>query len=125
MDQKKAHKADLKNICYSSHESSKTGKCNTFLVSFNIPLGELYNDSRLPSLHMQDILEITHQTTLKEVRPNTAPFSSDVGLTKFVLASELFVPRPYFMSFDSQKIHEKPHGWLFNLFFEEGSQNWN
>ena len=41
--------------------------------------------------------EITHQTTLKEVRPNTAPFSSDVGLTKFVLASELFVPRPYFI----------------------------
>ena len=43
------------------------------------------------------ISEITHQTTLREARPNTAPFSSDVGLTKFVLASELFVPRPYFI----------------------------
>ena len=42
-------------------------------------------------------LEITHQTTLKEVQPNTAPFSSDVGLTKFVLASELFVLRPCFI----------------------------
>ena len=39
------------------------------------------------------ILEITHQTALREARPNTAPFFSDVGLTKFVIASELFVPR--------------------------------
>ena len=31
------------------------------------------------------------------MRPNTPPFFSDVGLTKFVLASELFVPRPYFI----------------------------
>ena len=31
------------------------------------------------------------------MRPNTAPFFSDVGLTKFVLASELFVSRPYFI----------------------------
>ena len=30
---------NLKNIIwYSSYESSKTGKCNTFLVSFIIPL---------------------------------------------------------------------------------------
>ena len=29
------------------------------------------------------------------MRPNTPPFFSDVGLTKFVLASELFVLRPY------------------------------
>ena len=29
--------------------------------------------------------------------PNTPPFFSDVDLTKFVLASELFVPRPYFI----------------------------
>ena len=41
--------------------------------------------------------KITHQTALKEARPNTAAFFSDVGLTKFVLASELFVPRPYFI----------------------------
>ena len=29
--------------------------------------------------------------------PNTPPFFSDVDLTKFVLVSELFVPRPYFI----------------------------
>ena len=29
------------------------------------------------------------------MRANTPPFFSDVGLTKFVPASELFVPRPY------------------------------
>ena len=29
--------------------------------------------------------------------PNTPPFFSGVDLTKFVLASELFVPRPYFI----------------------------
>ena len=42
-------------------------------------------------------LKITHQTTLREVRPNTASFLSKVGLRKFVLASELFVLRPHFM----------------------------
>ena len=31
------------------------------------------------------------------MRPSTAPFFSDAGLTKFVFASELFVPRPYFI----------------------------
>ena len=29
------------------------------------------------------------------MRANTPPFFSDVGLTKFVPASELLVPRPY------------------------------
>ena len=42
-------------------------------------------------------LKITHQTSLREAQPNTAPFFSDVGLTKFVFASQLFVPRPYFI----------------------------
>ena len=34
---------------------------------------------------------------LTEVQPNTAPFFSEEGLRKFVFASELFVPRPYFI----------------------------
>ena len=38
MYKKKAREVDLKNIIwYSSYESSKNGKFNTFLVSFNIP----------------------------------------------------------------------------------------
>ena len=42
--------------------------------------------------------KITHQTALREARSNTGPFFfSEVGLTKFVLASELFVSRPYFI----------------------------
>ena len=41
--------------------------------------------------------KITHQTALREGRPKTAPFFSDVGLRKLVHASELFVPRPYFI----------------------------
>ena len=44
-------------------------------------------------------LMITHQAALREARPNTAPFFSEVGLRKFVLASEL-------LSFDSQKMRE-------------------
>ena len=47
---------------------------------------------------MQELLKITHQAVLREAWPNMALFFfSDVGLTKFVLASELFVPRPYFI----------------------------
>ena len=40
---------------------------------------------------------ITHQTAPREARPTTAPFFSEVDLRKFVLASELCIPRPYFM----------------------------
>ena len=38
-----------------------------------------------------------YQTALRKARPNTAPFFSEVGLRKFVLDSELFVLRPYFI----------------------------
>ena len=47
---------------------------------------------------MQELLKITQQAALREAWPNMALFFfSDVGLTKFVQASELFVPRPYFI----------------------------
>ena len=38
--------------------------------------------------------KVTHQTVGREVQPNTSPFFSEVGLRKFVSASELFVLRP-------------------------------
>ena len=41
--------------------------------------------------------KITHQTALREARPNSVPFFSDVGFTEFIHACELFVPRPYFI----------------------------
>ena len=41
--------------------------------------------------------KITQQTTLIGPRPNTAPYFSEVGLKKFVFASELFVLRLYFI----------------------------
>ena len=41
--------------------------------------------------------KIIYQTALREAQHNTVPFFSDVGLTTFVLVSELFVPRPYFI----------------------------
>ena len=46
---------------------------------------------------------ITHQAVLREARPNTAPFFSEVGLRKFVRASELFIPRPYFIRHSTAK----------------------
>ena len=42
--------------------------------------------------------KIPNRTTLRDVQPNMASFFSDAGLRKFVFASELFVPRPYFIS---------------------------
>ena len=42
--------------------------------------------------------KITHHTSLREARPNTTLFFfSEACFRKFVFASELFVPRPYFM----------------------------
>ena len=38
---------------------------------------------------------INHQTSLREAWPNTASSFADVGLRKFVLASEPFVAGPY------------------------------
>ena len=67
MYQKKARELDLKNIIwYSSYESSKTGKCNTFLVSFNIAtsLIAIMIDAFL-RYACKIFSEITHQTALK------------------------------------------------------------
>ena len=89
---------NLKNIiCYSCYESNKSGKCHTFLVSFIIPLSwpEWFMSCFVTRCKI--FSKITHQTTLREARTNTAPFFSEVGRTKFVLASELFVLRPYFI----------------------------
>ena len=60
---------------------------------------------------------------LRELRPNTAPFFfSEVGLRIFVLASELFIPRPYFIRhLTAPKDAQRYCGFLFNLFFKEGS----
>ena len=70
-------------------------------------------------------LKITHQTALREVQPNTALFFSDVGLTKFVIASELFVPRPYFICHYLTAKRFTKDLMARNLFFKEGSQKWN
>ena len=42
------------------------------------------------------IFEDYSSNRAREAQANTAPFFSDAGLRKFVLANELFVPRPYF-----------------------------
>ena len=44
-------------------------------------------------------LTITHQTTLREAQPNTAPVFSDVAFRKRILGNQLFVPRPYFICY--------------------------
>ena len=41
--------------------------------------------------------KITHHRALTEAQPNTAPLFSEVCFRKFVFASQLFVPRPYFI----------------------------
>ena len=46
---------------------------------------------------VQDIFEDYLGNRATRVRSNTTPFFSEVGLRKFILASELFVPRPYFI----------------------------
>ena len=43
------------------------------------------------------ISKITCHTALGEVWPNMAQFFSKACLRKFILAKELFVPRPYFI----------------------------
>ena len=89
---------NLRNIiCYSCYEPSKDGTCYTFLVSLIVPLSwsEWILSYFLTGCKI--FLKITHQTVLREMWPNMALFFSKVGFRKFVLASELFVLRPYFI----------------------------
>ena len=85
---------NLKNInWYSWYESSKAGKCHTFIIPlwwpewFRLCFG----------MGWKIFSKITQQTTRIEVRPNTAPFSSTAGLRKFILGKGFFVPRLCFI----------------------------
>ena len=60
---------------------------------------------------------ITHQTALREVRPNTAPLEN-----LFLLVSCLY-PGLILYVIRQSKDARRYHGSLFNLFFEEGNQN--
>ena len=75
--------------------TSKAGKCHTFLVSLIIPLSwqEWFRSCFVTRCKI--FLKITHQTVLTEAQPNTGLPSSEVDLSKFVLAIELFLLRPY------------------------------
>ena len=87
---------NLKNItCYSCYESNKAGKCHTLLVSLIIPLTMT---RMIQVLLLQDISE-DQSSNLTEDRHGLTlhDFFSKVGLRKFVLASKLFVLRPYFI----------------------------
>ena len=76
-------------------------------------------------------LKITHKNTLREMQPNTAPFFPEVRLRKFVLASELFVSRSYFICHltakRGAKISWHPLQFLFQRCsqFESKTKNWN
>ena len=56
-------------------------------------------------------LNITHQPALREARPNMALFFFKVGLRKFIVARELFVPRPYFQRHLTDNTHAEL-SWL-------------
>ena len=88
-------------ICYKLF---KTGKFHTFF-SF------LYDTcfmSRIIQILLcyavQYIFEyFTHQSALREARPNTAPFLLKACLRKFIGARELFRLRPYFQIHSTEK----------------------
>ena len=114
---------NLKNIIwYSSYESSKTGKYNTFLVSFIKPLSWPKWFLSCFIMWCKIFSKIIHQTVLREAWPNMAWLFSEVGFRKFVLASELFVAWPYFVRHLTAKDAQRPCGSLFHFFFKEGSQ---
>ena len=85
---------NLKNInWYSWYESSKAGKCHTFIIPLWWP--EWFRSCF--GMRWKIFSKITQQTTRIEVRPNTAPFSSTAGLRKFILGKGFFVPRLCFI----------------------------
>ena len=63
-------------------------KCHTFLVSFIMSF--IARMIHCFVMWCKIFSKITNQTALQEVCPNMTPFSSKVGLRKFVLASEFF-----------------------------------
>ena len=75
----------------------KSIKCHTFLVSFITHLSWPEGFACCFVTLWKIFSKIAHQTALREMRSNKAPFSYKLGLRKFALASELFVLRPYFI----------------------------
>ena len=90
-----------KIICYSCYQSSKAGKCHTFLVSFIIPISWPEWITSYFLTWFKIFFKMTHPTAQREAWLNTAPFFSKVGLRKFVLASKLCAQALFYMSFDS------------------------
>ena len=70
--------------------------------------------------YAQVFSNINHQATLGEARPNTAPFCSKVGFRKLVLASEQFVPWPYFICHLAIERHAKVLSFPLQLIFKIG-----
>ena len=124
---------NLKNIIwYCCCKSNKACWCQTFLVSFMIPLlwPERFRSCFITRYKI--FSNINHQRTLGEARPNKAPFCSKVGFRKFVLASELFVPWPYFIRHLAIERHAKVLSFPLQLIFKIGwlklqtkRKNWN
>ena len=50
---------------------------------------------------------MTHQPTLREAQPNTAPLFFRVCLSKFIGTRQLFVSRPYFWLYSTEKRNAK------------------
>ena len=110
--------------CYLCYQLFKTSKFHTFF-SF------LY-DTCFMSIIIQVLLcyvvqyifeYFTHQTALREARPNTTPFFLRACLRKFIDASELFGPRSYFQINSTEKRSAKlswvPLQIIFSLEFSK------
>ena len=67
-------------------------------------------------------MSITHPTALREAQPNTATFFSEVGLRKFVFASELFVLRPNFICHLTVKAGAKISWFPLQFLFRRWSE---
>ena len=102
-------------ICYCFHESRKAGKWNTFLASFITPLSWQEWLTFWFVTWCKIFLKISHQTALRE----TTLFSK-VGHRKFVLASELFALRPYFIRHLTSKRPAEISPLLLQFIFRSG-----
>ena len=95
---------NLRNInWYSCYELFKTGKFHTFLVSFIILASCPERSRSCFAARYKIFWNITHQSALREARPNMAPFFYRVCLRKFIGAREPVVPRPYFQRHSTDK----------------------
>ena len=94
------------------------------MLFWSLLLSYLFHDHNNSGFALMRGARYFWRLLIKRRKEKHGTFFSEVGLRKFLLATELFVPRFYFIRYLTTKRGAKIRGSLFNFFFKEGHRFW-